>query len=97
MAVPPRVLASGRSAVGIVQFGGCRIPALAAVLAPEGGAVGQDGVDLPPFAVGRSLDPELVLPGVAAGGVALVDRGQPGPAQTQCCGGQQESGQAISG
>jgi hypothetical protein len=29
-----------------------------------------------PFAAGGAGDPELVLPGVAAGGVALVDRGQ---------------------
>jgi len=28
---------------------------------------------------------------------AALDSSQPGPAQTQCCGGQQESGQAISG
>src|SRR5580704_7013060 len=61
-----------------VQFGFDGVPALFAVLAPEGGAVGQDGVDLPPFAAGSAGDPELVLPGVAAGGVALVDGGQAG-------------------
>jgi len=57
------------------------VPALFAVLAPEGGAVGQDGVDLPPFAAGGAGDPELVLPGVAAGGVPLVDRGQARPGE----------------
>src|SRR6266700_6136909 len=61
-----------------VEFGLDGVPALFAVLTPEGGAVGQDGVDLPPFAAGGAGDPELVLPGVAAGGVALVDRGQAG-------------------
>ena len=39
-------------------------------------AVLEDRVDLPALAVGRALDPELVLPRVATGGVALVDRGQ---------------------
>ena len=28
---------------------------------------------------------------------AALDSSQPGPAQTQCCGGQQESGQAVGG
>ena len=45
----------------------------------EGLAVGQDGVDLPGLAVGRALDPELVLPGVAARRVALIDGRQPRP------------------
>ena len=43
----------------------------------EGLAVLEHGVDLPPLAVRGALDPELVLLGVAAGGAALVDRGQP--------------------
>src|SRR5579863_6654999 len=61
-----------------VELGPGSIPALLAVFGPEGGAVGQDGVDLPPFAVGGAGDPELVLPGVAAGGVPLVDGCQAG-------------------
>src|ERR1700722_11602427 len=48
------------------------------VLTPEGLAVGQDRVDLPPLTVRGALDPELVLPGVAAGGVPLARRGEPG-------------------
>src|SRR6185312_11937651 len=36
------------------------------VLAPEGGAVLQDGVDLPPLIAGGTGDPELVLAGIAA-------------------------------
>src|SRR5256885_3052128 len=59
-----------------IQLGLHGVPALVAVLAPEGGAVGQDGVDLPPLATGGAGDPELVLPGVAAGRVALVYGGQ---------------------
>jgi hypothetical protein len=47
------------------------------VLAPEGGTVLEDRVDLPPLPVRGALDPELVLPRVAAGGLTLVDRGQP--------------------
>ena len=47
----------------------------------EGRAVGEHGVDLPALAVGGALDPELVLLGVAAGDVALVDRGEPGRGQ----------------
>jgi hypothetical protein len=61
-----------------VQLALDRVPALPAVLAPEGGAVLQDGVDLPPLATGGAGDPELVLPGVAAGRVPLLDRGQAG-------------------
>jgi drug/metabolite transporter (DMT)-like permease len=61
---------------GGVQLGFGLVPALAAGLAPEGGAVGLDGVDLPAFAVGCPGDPELVLPGVAAGRVPFVDGGQ---------------------
>ena len=67
-----------------VQCGFDRIPALAAVLAPEARAVFQDGIDFPPLAVGGALDPELVLPGVAAGRVALVDRGEPASASRVC-------------
>ena len=59
-----------------VQLGLDGVPALLAVLAPEGGAVLQDGVDLPPLAAGGAGDPELVLPGVAAGRVPFLDRGQ---------------------
>src|SRR5450755_3181605 len=47
----------------------------------EGLAVGQYGVDLPGLAVGCALDPELVLPGVAAGRVALIDRRESGPGE----------------
>src|SRR5690349_14875196 len=47
-------------------------------LAGEGRAVLEHGVDLPALAVRCALDPELVLLGVAAGGAALVDRGQTG-------------------
>ena len=65
-----------RVRAGGVQVGFGLVPALAAGLAPEGGAVGRDGVDLPAFAVGCPGDPELVLPGVAAGGVPFVDDGQ---------------------
>ena len=68
--------ALGGLAGGGVEFGLDGVPALLVVLAPEGGTVGQDGVDLPPFAAGGAGDPELVLPGVTAGGVALVDGGQ---------------------
>src|SRR5690242_16957917 len=46
-------------------------------LAEERGAVGEHGVDLPPLAVRGALDPELVLLGVAAGGLTLVGRGEP--------------------
>jgi hypothetical protein len=63
---------------GGVQFGLDGVRALLVLRAPEGGAVGQDGVDLPPLAAGGSGDPELVLPGVAAGGVPLVDGRQAG-------------------
>src|ERR1700750_2849595 len=66
----------GRPGQWAVEFGLDGAPALFAVLAPEGGAVFQDGVNLPAFAPGGSGDPELVLPGVAAGGIALVDGGQ---------------------
>ena len=69
-------LHGARRSIGGVQLGFGLVPALAAGLAPEGGAVGLDGVDLPAFAVGCPGDPELVLPGVAAGGVPFVDGGQ---------------------
>src|SRR5712672_2403763 len=49
--------------------------------AVEGLAVGQHGVDLPRLSVRRALDPELVLLRVAAGGVALINIGQPGLSQ----------------
>jgi hypothetical protein len=42
-----------------VEFGFDGVPALFAVLAPEGGTVGQDSVDLPAFAAGGAGDPEL--------------------------------------
>ena len=48
------------------------------VFVVKGLAVGQDGVDLPALAVRRTLHPELVLPGVAAGSRALVCRSEPG-------------------
>src|SRR5580693_1151758 len=48
------------------------------VLTPEGRAVGEDRVDLPSLTVRGARDPELVLPGVAAGGVPLARRGEPG-------------------
>src|SRR5579871_6457497 len=51
------------------------------VVAPERRAVGRYRVDLPLLAVRRTLYPELVLAGVTAGGIALVDRGQAGPGQ----------------
>lgn len=51
---------------------------------PEGSAVGQEGVDLPAFAVGGALDPELVLAGVSAGGVASSMEARPEPAR-RCC------------
>jgi hypothetical protein len=63
---------------GVVEFGLDGVRALFVVRAPEGGAVFQDGVDLPALAAGGSGDPELVLPGVAAGGIPLVDGGQAG-------------------
>src|SRR2546429_6946948 len=47
-------------------------------LGVEGLAVGQHGVDLPGLAVGSALDPELVLLGVAAGGLARHITGEPG-------------------
>jgi hypothetical protein len=70
----PRRLAAG------VVVGGRRLAGLACAAAArlavafgvEGLAVGQDGVDLPGLAVGRALDPELVLLGVAAGGLASL-------------------------
>src|SRR5215472_17695138 len=65
-----------RGAAVLVQLCGGRVPALAAVFAPEGGAVVQDRVDLPPLAVRCALDPELVLPGIAAGRAPLLDDGQ---------------------
>ena len=48
----------------------------------EGLAVGQDRVDLPGLPVRSALDPELVLPGVTAGGVPLLgcQPGRPGQA-----------------
>ena len=58
----------------------------AGVLAVEGLAVGQDRVNLPGPAVRCALDPELVLPGVAAGGVALVGRGEAGLGQARLLG-----------
>src|SRR5664279_4125677 len=50
--------------------------------AEERGGVVQDGVDLPPFAVGCTVDPELVLLGVAAGGAPLVDGRKTGLGQS---------------
>jgi hypothetical protein len=44
----------------------------------EGGAVGEDGVELPAFAARGGADPEFVLGGVAAGGSALVGGGKAG-------------------
>src|SRR4051812_42649820 len=44
--------------------------------AGERRAVGEDRVDLPALTAGGALHPELVLLGVAAGGAALVDRGE---------------------
>src|SRR5262249_11088639 len=65
--------------------------ALAAALGPvalgvEGLAVGQDRVDLPGFAVGRALDPELVLLGVAAGSLTRLGRGEPGLGEARLLG-----------
>jgi hypothetical protein len=51
--------------------------------AVEGGAVRQDGVDLPFLAVGRALHPELVLLGIAAGGLTRHARSEPGPGQAR--------------
>src|SRR6202044_721617 len=69
-------LAAGRIRGGFGGgSGGSAAAGLAVVLAVEGRAVFQDGVELPGFAVRGVLDPELVLLGVAAGGVALVGHG----------------------
>ena len=53
----------------------------------EGLAVGKDRVDLPALAVRRALDPELVLPGEAAGGIPLVHGREAGPGETGLLGG----------
>ena len=76
----PAAALRGRRGTGLgrVECGFGRVRAAAAVLAPEGGTVFQDGVDLPLLPVRGVLHPELVLPCVAAGGAALVDRGQAG-------------------
>ncbi len=71
-------LSPGACAGRFVERGLGGVPALAAVLAPESLAVGQDSVDLPPLAARGALDPELVLSGVAAGGVPFIDRSQAG-------------------
>src|ERR1700733_3352971 len=47
----------------------------------EGLAISQDGIDLPGLSVGRALDPELVLPGVTARRVTLIDARQAGPGE----------------
>jgi hypothetical protein len=73
---PALLCLAAASGGGLVERGLGGLPALAPVLAPEGLAVGQDGVDLPPLAAGGALDPELVLPGLAAGGVTLLVRSQ---------------------
>src|SRR5450755_110771 len=73
--------AYGRSVAGgpggAVAPAGCRCR----VVAVEALAVGQDGVDLPGLAARGALDPELVLLGVAAGGVPLISGGKPGPGE----------------
>ena len=68
----------GRRGAGVVGDGGAAAGRAVRGRLGEGRAVGEDGVDLPALAVGRALDPELVLLGVAAGGAALVDRGEAG-------------------
>jgi hypothetical protein len=55
----------------------------AVALGVEGLAIGQHGIDLPGFAVGCALDPELVLLGVAAGGLACNIRREPGLGQAR--------------
>jgi hypothetical protein len=52
------------------------------VVVVEGLAVAQHRVHLPGRPVRYALDPELVLPGIAAGRVPLVGRVQAGPGQT---------------
>jgi hypothetical protein len=74
-------LTAGRALGGFGGDCGGAAAGLAAVLAVEGRAVVQDGVELPGFAVRGVLDPELVLLGVAAGGVALVGQDEPGRGQ----------------
>src|SRR5208283_4709816 len=76
-------LAAGRARGGF--GGGSARPAaagLAVVLAVKGRAVFQDRVELPGFAVRGVLDPELVLLGVAAGGVAFIRQVEPGGGQS---------------
>src|SRR5580693_6038604 len=71
---------TGRPGGGVQRALG-RLPALLAGLPPEGLAVLEDRVDLPSLAAWCRGHPELVLPGVAAGGVPLVHRREPGPGE----------------
>src|SRR5579864_4458080 len=65
-----------RTGLARVERGLGGVPALAAAFAPEGRAVLEHRVDLPPLAAGGARDPELVLPGVTAGRVPFLDGGQ---------------------
>src|SRR5215472_6639 len=56
------------------------------VFGVEGLAVSEHGVDLPGLTVGCALDPELVLLGVAAGGLARGGRGKTGLGQAHLLG-----------
>ena len=71
--------ARGVAAAGVVVV-------VVVVVVVEVMAVGQRGANLLVFAVRCALDPELVLPGVAAGGVPLVDGGEPGRGEPRLLG-----------
>jgi len=82
-------LSTARGVVGdrrLAGLAGAAAARLAVASGVEGGAVGQDGVDLPGLAVGRGLDPELVLLGVAAGGLACSGGRQARPGQARLLG-----------
>src|SRR5262249_58744646 len=71
---------------GFAWLAGAAAARRSVALGVEGRAVGQDGVDLPGLAIGRALNPELVLRGVAAGGLAEIGRGKAGPGQPRLLG-----------
>ena len=71
-AAPPRRAGQWPRSRGLYSAQRLPRPALAPVLAPEGWAVLQDGVDLPPLAVGRAFHPELVLPRVLHNKIAAA-------------------------
>src|SRR5437899_3403622 len=85
----PARLSAAWGAVGdrrLAGLAGAAAACLPVTLGVEGLAVAQDRVDLPGLAVGGALDPELVLLGVTARGLALAGGGQARPGQARLLG-----------